>query len=456
MRYQTAPCPDISALPFSVSPNRIKIMPQSEQFRAPRGVADILPPQQPAWEHIRAVAASTAEQFGYRRIDTPIFEATGLFRRGVGTETDIVQKEMYTFQDLGGDDITLRPEGTAPVCRAYIEHGMHNLPQPVRLYYVAPMFRYERPQSGRFRQHHQFGCEAIGDPSPFIDAEVIEVGWRYITTLGIEGVTVRINSIGDGPERASYCDALTTYFSRYEHDLPKVDQDRLRRTPLRLLDSKEPVTRRIGEDAPKSLDYLSEDAAAHWERLLELLEGMKSAYPSFRYELDHALVRGLDYYNRTVFEFQPNDVTSQSSLFGGGRYDPLIELIGGNPTPAVGFGSGIERIIGEVATPEDSVAESDRIDVVTVSMGDAPGLHALHIAALLRNNGLSVSSAPAGRSVRSNMRYANQSGARYALILGQREVERGVATLKPLRTDDDQFQIALNANAIAARIKARS
>ena len=430
-------------------------MPQSEQFKAPRGVADILPAQQPAWEHIRAVAASTAEQFGYQRIDTPMFEATGLFRRGVGTETDIVQKEMYTFQDLGGDDITLRPEGTAPVCRAYIEHGMHNLPQPVRLYYVAPMFRYERPQSGRFRQHHQFGCEAIGDPSPFIDAEVIEIGWRYITRLGIEGVTVRINSIGDGPERAAYCDALTAYFSRYENDLPKVDQDRLRRTPLRLLDSKEPVTRRIGEDAPKSLEYLSSEAATHWEQLLELLEGLKFAYPSFRYELDHALVRGLDYYNRTVFEFQPNDVTSQSSLFGGGRYDPLVELIGGNPTPAVGFGSGIERIIGEISVPDASPADAGSVDIVTVSMGDAPAVRAQRIAAELRLAGVSVSSAPTGRSMRANMRYANQSGARYALILGQREVEQGIATLKPMRTEQEQFQVALDANAIAESIRAR-
>ena len=443
-------------LSLSVSPHRINFMPHTNQFKAPRGVADILPPQQPAWERIRAVAASTAEQFGYQRIDTPMFETTGLFRRGVGTETDIVQKEMYTFQDLGGDDLTLRPEGTAPVCRAYIEHGMQNLQQPVRLYYVAPMFRYERPQSGRFRQHHQFGCEAIGDSSPFIDAEVIEIGWRYITQLGIEGVTVRLNSIGDGPERATYCDALTAYFNRYEHELPKVDQDRLRRTPLRLLDSKEVVTRRIGEDAPKSLDYLSREAAAHWEQLLELLEGMKSAYPSFRYELDHALVRGLDYYNRTVFEFQPSDVTSQSSLFGGGRYDPLIELIGGNPTPAVGFGSGIERIVGEVSAPDASTDHAKHVDVVTVSMGDAATVRAQSIAAELRAAGLSVCSAPAGRSMRSNMRYANQSSASYALILGQREVEQGFATLRPLRTDEDQFQIPLDANEVASSIRARN
>ena len=382
-----------------------------------------------------------------------MFEATGLFRRGIGDETDIVQKEMYSFQDLGGDDLTLRPEGTAPVCRAYIENGMHNWPQPVRLYYVAPMFRYERPQAGRFRQHHQFGCEAIGDPSPFIDAEIIEICWRYITQLGIEGATVRINSIGDAPERTIYCDELTAYFSRYKDDLPKVDQDRLHRSPLRLLDSKEPVTREIGEDAPKSIDYLSNDSNSHWCQLLELLDGLKSAYPSFNYELDHSLVRGLDYYNRTVFEFQPVDVTSQSSLFGGGRYDGLIEKIGGDPTPAVGFGSGIERIIGEVATQGTSGTAEPRTDAITVPVGENASSHAHRIAAELRAKGLSISSAPTGRSMRAAMRFADQSGARYALIVGQREVERGVASLKPLLSEDQQFEVPLNADDIADRIR---
>ena len=423
-----------------------------EQFKAPRGVADILPDQQVAWEHVRAVAAATARQFGYQRIDTPMFEATGLFRRGIGDETDIVQKEMYSFLDLGGDELTLRPEGTAPVCRAYIENGMHNWPQPVRLYYVAPMFRYERPQAGRFRQHHQFGCEAIGDASPFIDAEIIEIGWHYITQLGIKGATVLINSIGDAPERTAYCDKLSAYFSRYRADLPKVDQDRLQRAPLRLLDSKEPVTREIGEGAPKSIDHLSDESDSHWLQLLELLEGLKSAYPSFNYELDHSLVRGLDYYNRTVFEFQPVDVSSQSSLFGGGRYDGLIEKIGGAPTPAVGFGSGIERIIGEVATQGASSTGEPRCDAVTVSVGDNAASHALRIAAELRAIGLSISSAPTGRSMRAAMRFANQSGARYALIVGQREVERGVVSLKPLLNDDQQFEVAFNADAIAKRI----
>ena len=431
-------------------------MSEKVEIQAISGVTDILPDQQAAWDHVRRVAAETAVQFGYQRIDTPMFEATRLFRRGVGSDTDIVLKEMYSFQDLGGNDLTLRPEGTAPVCRAYIEHGMHNRPQPVRLYYIAPMFRYERPQSGRYRQHHQFGCEAIGDASPYIDAEVIELGWSYVARLGIKDVTVRLNSLGDGPERANYGAALRDYFSRYESDLPQVDRERLGRNPLRLLDSKEPATRELGVDAPKSLDYLSRDAQEHWELLLELLDGLRDAYPDFRYALDHALVRGLDYYNRTVFEFQPPDVSSQSSLFGGGRYDPLIETIGGEPTPGVGFGSGFERIIRELDSQRLQPDEAAGVDVVTVALGDASAKRAHGLAAELRLAGLSVSAAPADRSMRAKMRYANQTGAKHALIIGDRELERGIAQLKPLLSDADQFDVQLDATAIADAVRASS
>ena len=275
-------------------------MNEQRNFKAPRGVADILPEDQILWTAVKSTAILTARQFGYQQIDTPMFEQTGLFRRGVGDETDIVQKEMYSFDDLGGESLTLRPEGTAPVCRAYIEHGMHNLPQPVRVFYIAPMFRYDRPQAGRYRQHHQFGCEAIGDPSPIIDAEIIEIGLRYITALGLSDVTVRINSIGDPESRGDHANDLRNHYSKYTSDLPKVDRDRLDRAPLRLLDSKEPATQRLSADAPKSLDYLSDGAQDHWESLLDLLDGLKVAYPEFNYRIDHTLVRGLDYYNRTV------------------------------------------------------------------------------------------------------------------------------------------------------------
>ena len=424
-------------------------MADQQNYRAPRGVADILPDDQTVWNAVKKTAINTARQFGYQQIDTPVFENTGLFRRGVGGETDIVQKEMYSFDDLGGDSLTLRPEGTAPVCRSYIEHGMHNLAQPVRLFYIAPMFRYDRPQAGRYRQHHQFGCEAIGDPSPTIDAEIIEIGLRYIAALGLSDVTVRINSIGDSETRTSYNDDLRNHYEKYANDLPKVDRDRLERAPLRLLDSKEPATQKLSAEAPKSLDYLSDQAQNHWENLLVLLDGLKTAYPNFSYRTDHTLVRGLDYYNRTVFEFEPSTEGSQTSLFGGGRYDPLIGILGGNETPGVGFGSGIERIILETQRQESlDVAEPPR-NAVMVHVGDNATKRAAQLAAELRNHGISVLMAPAGKSMRAQMRYANRANANYAIIIGNREIEQGVAAVKPLQFEGDQKTLALDSATIA-------
>ena len=424
-------------------------MAEQANYRAPRGVADILPDDQSIWNAVKSTAIRTARQFGYQQIDTPVFEHTGLFRRGVGDETDIVQKEMYSFDDLGGESLTLRPEGTAPVCRSYIENGMHNLPQPVRLFYLAPMFRYDRPQAGRYRQHHQFGCEAIGDPSPIIDAEIIEIGLRYITELGLSDVTVRINSIGDPETRHSYADDLRNHYSKYADDLPKVDRDRLDRAPLRLLDSKEAATQKISADAPKSLDYLSADAQEHWDNLLGLLDGLKTAYPSFSYRIDHTLVRGLDYYNRTVFEFEPSQEGSQTSLFGGGRYDPLIGILGGNATPGVGFGSGIERIILEIQRQESLEVAEPPLNAVMVHVGENATSRATSIAAELRNKGLGIIMAPAGKSMRAQMRYANRANANYAVIIGNREIEQGVAAVKPLQFDGEQLSIDLQADAIA-------
>ena len=465
MRYQTAPCPDFvsESLTKRFAPPSKSSQPQmgnieslrmAEQrnFKAPRGVADILPEDQILWDTVRTTAIHTARQFGYQQIDTPVFENTALFRRGVGDETDIVQKEMYSFDDLGGESLTLRPEGTAPVCRAYIEHGMHNLPQPVRVFYIAPMFRYDRPQAGRFRQHHQFGCEAIGDPSPVIDAEIIEIGLRYITALGLSDVTVRINSIGDSDTRGSYTDDLRKHYEKYSNELPKVDRDRLDRAPLRLLDSKEPATRKLSADAPKSLDYLSVEAEQHWETLLALLDGLKTAYPTFTYHIDHKLVRGLDYYNRTVFEFEPSNEGSQTSLFGGGRYDPLIGILGGKPTPGVGFGSGIERIILEIQRQKAIDVAAPPVNAVMIHVGDEATRRAASLAAELRNRGLSVTMAPAGKSMRAQMRYANRANANYGIIIGNRELEQGVAAIKPLQLDGAQRLIPLGAEPISESI----
>ncbi|MBT3863406.1 MAG: histidine--tRNA ligase [Chloroflexi bacterium] len=420
-------------------------------FKRPRGTADILPDDQPYWDHVYDVARKVANQFGYGRIDTPTFEDTNLFERGVGNETDIVQKEMYSFEDHGGDSITLRPEGTASVCRAYIENGLHNLPQPVRMYYAAAMFRYERPQAGRVRQFHQFGVEAIGDPSPEVDAEIIELGWKYIADLGIKNVTLRINSLGDSEGRADYISDLEKYFLGVPDQLPKVDRDRLNRAPLRVLDSKAKETQALADAAPKSVDYINGEAKEHWDALLVLLDNLKNVYPGFSYKVDHRLVRGLDYYNRTVFEFEPSEVSgSQGTLIAGGRYDPLMGILGGQETPAIGFAGGLERLILELKKQELPVTSSKGPDIVVVTLGDA-GVAGAALASGLRAANVSTVLAPK-RSMKAQMRYANQQNASNIVIIGDREVENGVVSVKNLAQGGDQSEVALDAASIAAHV----
>ncbi len=420
-------------------------------FKRPRGTADILPEDQPYWAHVYATASKVATQFGYQRIDTPTFEYTNLFQRGVGDETDIVQKEMYSFEDHGGDNITLRPEGTASVCRAYIENGLHNEPQPVRMFYMAPMFRYERPQAGRVRQHHQFGCEAIGDPNPQVDAEVIELGWKYIYDLGIKNVTLSLNSLGDPEGRSDYISDLDKYFTEHADELPKLDRDRLKRAPLRVLDSKARETQALADAAPKSVDYIGGETKEHWDTLLSLLDNLKNIYPDFDYNIDHRLVRGLDYYNRTVFEYEPVDAGGQGTLLAGGRYDPLIGILGGQETPAIGFGSGIERVILEMKKQEVLAETPAGPDVVVVALGGA-GSAAANLATALRAINVATVLAPS-RSMKAQMRYANNQHASNVVILGDREVESGVASVKSLSQGGDQTEVALDASAIAAHVR---
>ena len=421
-------------------------------FKRPRGTADILPDDQPYWSHVYSTAHKVANKFGYRRIDTPMFEDTNLFQRGVGDETDIVQKEMYSFEDHGGDGITLRPEGTASVCRAYIENGLHNSPQPVRMFYMAPMFRYERPQAGRFRQHHQFGCEAIGDQSPKVDAEIIELGWKYIADLGIKNVTLRLNSLGDPEGRTTYLSDLENYFRGVADQLPKLDRDRLDRAPLRVLDSKAHETQALADAAPKSVDYINGEAKEHWDELLSLLDNLKGVYPDFSYSVDHRLVRGLDYYNRTVFEYEPLDAGGQGTLLAGGRYDPLIGILGGQETPAIGFGSGIERMILELKKQEAEINPSAGPDIVVVTLGDAASAGA-NLATALRAANVSTVLAPS-RSMKAQMRYANQQNASNVVIIGDREVENGVASVKKLSESGAQSEVSLDVTSIAEHVRA--
>ena len=420
-------------------------------FKRPRGTADILPEDHSYWSHVYAAGRKISGQFGYRRIDTPAFEDTSLFQRGVGDATDIVQKEMYSFLDQGDNPLTLRPEGTASVCRAYIENGFQSDPQPVRMFYMAPMFRYERPQAGRVRQHHQFGVEAIGDPNPEIDAEVIELGWKYIAELGITGVKLRLNNLGDPEGRADYISDLDKYFTERIDQLPKLDRDRLQRAPLRVLDSKAKETQELADDAPKSVEYIGGETKEHWEALLVLLDNLKTVYLDFSYNIDHRLVRGLDYYNRTVFEYEPSDAGSQGTLLAGGRYDPLIGILGGQETPGIGFGSGIERMILEMKKQEVPIAQSKGPDVVVVALGDA-GVTAAGLATALRAADISTVLAPK-RSMKAQMRYANNQNAANVVILGDREVESGVASVKSLAEGGAQAEVSLDAASIAEHVR---
>ena len=399
------------------------------QFRAPRGTADLLPQQQKYWRYIERTCVGLVQQYGFSRLDTPVFESSALFDRSVGAGTDIVEKETYTFSDRGGDLLTLRPEGTAPVCRAYLEHGMHNLPQPVRLYYFCPVFRYERPQAGRYREHHQFGVEVVGDPDPSVDAEVIEVAWRLVRQLGLIDVTLYVNSIGDRQCRQAYIDALRDYY-RWHHDNLCPDcRQRLERNPLRLLDCKREGCQQFGNEAPRSVDHLCDDCQAHWDRLMQYLATMEIPY-----RVDHRLVRGLDYYTRTVFEIQPQQEGGQSTIVGGGRYDGLIEEIGGRPTPGIGFATGMERLSLNLQRQEVPVDDEPSPDYLVVSVGEAAREAALDVAFRMRQQGTGAILGSAGRSLKGQLRQANALSIPYVAIIGEDEVAANTITIRDMAT----------------------
>ncbi|MEC9140181.1 MAG: histidine--tRNA ligase [Chloroflexota bacterium] len=403
------------------------------QFRLPRGTQDILPEDQPYWRHVTSVAQEIARRFGYNRIDTPVFEQAGLFERGVGEGTDIVEKETYTFQDRSNEMMTLRAEGTAPVCRAYLEHGMASMPQPVRMHYFCPIFRYERPQAGRFRQHNQFGVEAIGDADPSVDAEIIDLGWRFTEALGLKGLSLVINTIGDPDCRPKYLEALK---AAYKPHLKKICPDcrmRFERNPLRMLDCKR--TDFACQDyiiaAPQMYDHLCNGCSDHFGKLQGYLAAL--AIP---YRIDARLVRGLDYYTRTVFEIQPPEEGSQSTVLGGGRYDGLIEQLGGRSTPGVGFGSGLERLVLNVKRQNASIAQyrDENVEAMVISLGDTAASVAVKLTSQLRNDGIRAVLAQPGRSLRGQMRHATALKARFTLVVGEDEVNAGTVQLKDMAT----------------------
>ena len=417
-------------------------------FQAPRGTTDLLPEEQKYWRYIQSKATDLAHRYGYGRIDSPVFEDSGLFIRSVGEGTDIVEKEMYTFEDRGGDSVTLRPEGTAPVCRAYLEHGMHNLPQPVRLYYFCPVFRYERPQAGRFRQHHQFGVEVIGDADPSVDAEVIELAWQLMDNLGLRDINLFVNSIGDSECRPQYVDRLKAYYTDHYSQLCQDCRNRLERNPLRLLDCKVEACRALGAAAPRSVDHLCVECQEHWDKLLSYLQSM-----GIPYQVEHRLVRGLDYYSRTVFEIQPADVGAQSTICGGGRYDGLIEQLGGKHTPGVGFGSGLERLALNLKRSEVPVPDEPKPTYLVINVGDAARPAAQELAAKIRLAGVGAILGNGSRALRGQMRQANALGIPWALVLGDDEIQRGEVVVRNMEDSTQESRpIAEFLASLASRV----
>ena len=413
-------------------------------YQAPRGTSDILPEEQVYWSYIKQRATAISELFGYQRIDTPTFEDSRLFVRSIGEETDIVEKEMYYLEEKGGDRFTLRPEGTAPVCRAYIEQGMSNLPQPVRLYYFASIFRYERPQAGRYREHHQFGVEAIGDSDPALDAEVIDVAWQLYANLGLKGLTLSLNSIGCSNCRPKHLDSLKAYYAERKESLCNDCKRRLTINPLRLLDCKKPSCTPLTEQAPHSINFLCKECADHFDQLTEYLNLLELPFT-----LAHRLVRGLDYYTRTVFEIAPEgEVGAQVAIGGGGRYDNLIEQLGGKPTPAVGFATGIERLVLNLKKQGVAVPNTLSPTVFVAYLGKVAKNEAIKLTSQLRRSEISVIGTPGERSLKAQLKQANVLGARYAVIIGEDEVKSKTVVLRNM-TKAEQQTIPVNKLADA-------
>ncbi len=401
----------------------------SEKIQAVRGMEDVLPDASPLWEKFEDACRAVFAQYGYRNIRTPIVEPTALFVRGVGEFTDIVEKEMYVFEDRNGESLALRPEATAGIVRSAIEHNfLYN--GAMRVWTHGPMYRYERPQKGRQREFHQFDVEALGFEGPDVDAEQIVMLARLWKNLGLEGVELLVNSIGDAADRKQHRAKLVTYFEKHAAALDEDARRRLHTNPLRILDSKNPSMQAMIEGAPRLIDHLGEAARAHFEGLQRLLSDAGVAFT-----VNPRLVRGLDYYNRTVFEFVSGAIGAQSTIAGGGRYDALFEQLGGKPTPACGFGMGIERVL--LALQAADVKAGTELDVFVAHVGEAAGQAAWRLAEQWRDAGKSVLLG-AGGSFKSQMKKADASGARYAVIIGDDEVTSKRVTLKPLRDGGEQ------------------
>lgn len=399
--------------------------------KAVKGTQDLLPADSYKNQFVEATMLDIASKFGFKEVRTPVFEHTELFQRGVGETTDVVQKEMYTFNDKGERSITLRPEGTAGAVRAFLEHGLFNEALPQKMCYLTSCYRYEKPQAGRLREFHQFGIEVFGAGAPAADAEVISVANEIFAFLGVENLQLEINSIGCPECRKNYHNALKEYFETKKDSLCPTCLERLEKNPMRILDCKSPICKEITAEAPVILDYVCEDCSNHFESVKKYLDVM-----NIEYKVNPKIVRGLDYYSRTVFEFVSNDIGAQGTVCGGGRYDGLVEELGGPHTPALGFGMGIERLLLLLKAQNIEIPAPSSCDLYIAPMGDAASLEAMKIVSELRANGVSAQTDVVGRSLKAQMKYADKIGAKYTMVLGDNEIAEGKAKIKDMNSGE--------------------
>ncbi len=406
--------------------------------KAIKGTKDVLPKEVHKNQYIEATVIDVAEKYGFKEIRTPVFEHTELFQRGVGDTTDVVQKEMYSFDDKGGRNITLRPEGTAGAARSFLENGLCNEALPQKVCYLTSCYRYEKPQAGRLREFHQFGVECFGTQSPLADAEIISLAKSIFDNLGVKDISLEINSIGCPTCRAKYHEALKEYFNSRKDELCGTCQDRLDRNPMRILDCKSPICSEIADGAPVVLDYLCDECKEHFESVQKYLDA-----ENIEYKINPQIVRGLDYYTKTVFEFVSNSIGAQGTVCGGGRYDGLIEELGGQKTPSLGFGMGLERLMLLMEAQNCEFPEASRPDLFIVALGEKATLKAVEIAKDMRDEGFSCLYDLNKRSLRAQMKYADKLNAKFNIVLGENEVEEGIAKLKNMDTGEET-EIALS------------
>lgn len=407
-------------------------------INVPKGTKDILPKDSYKWQFVENTARQTAKMFGVQEIRTPTFEHTEVFLRGVGETTDIVNKEMYTFLDKGNRSITLKPEGTAGVARAFVENGLANSALPVKLYYITSCFRYERPQAGRLREFHQFGVEFLGSKQADIDAETILLAKTFLENVGIENITLYLNSIGCKTCRAEYSKALTAYLNENYDKLCPLCQERLSKNPLRILDCKNDECKKITENAPKILDYICDDCDAHFEKVKKLL-----TVAGVEYKINPNIVRGLDYYTRTVFEFVSENIGAQGTVCGGGRYDGLISDLGGTDTPGIGFAVGIERILMLLENTGKTIENPNVVQVYFAPMGEKENEKAFELCTSLRAKGIIADFDHMGRGIKAQFKYADKIGAKYVAVIGSNELENGVVKLKNM-ADGSETEVAFS------------